>query len=88
MASIEFDTETSRIANFEKRLQLPGFSPVRDLYLIAIVMLLCFRALIDKNQVRLSLTVRVEYFSVLILKLKLKLSLLSLFQTACHCFRN
>ena len=28
------------ISNFEKRLQLPGFSPVRDIYLIAIVMLM------------------------------------------------
>ena len=41
----EFDTEASRIkiiiiSNFEKRLQLPGFSPVRDIYLIAIVMLM------------------------------------------------
>ena len=30
---VEFDTETSRI-------KLPGFSPVRDIYLIAIVMLI------------------------------------------------
>ena len=30
---VEFDTETSRI-------KLPGFSPVRDIYLIAIVMLM------------------------------------------------
>ena len=44
IGGVEFDTETSRIkiliSNFKKRLQLPGFSPVRDIYLIAVVMLM------------------------------------------------
>ena len=60
----EFDTETSRIkmiiiSNFEKRLQLPGFSPVRDIhvYLIAIVMLMFSSLNLQKSN---QITVRVE----------------------------
>ena len=43
MASSSIQRQSDKgliISNCEKRLQLPGFSPVRDLYLITIVMLM------------------------------------------------
>ena len=54
----EFDTESSRIkiiiiSNFEKRLQLPRFSPVRDILLNSHCYANVFEPKLTKNQIRL-----------------------------------
>ena len=60
---VEFDTERSRIKInnfFEKRLQLPGFSPVRDIYLTAIVML--FSSLLRLENISINININAFCF--------------------------
>ena len=66
-----------QVANFEKRLQLPGFNPVRDIYLIAIVMLMFSSLKLTKS--------KSDYCAGRIISVQIYLFKL---QTACHYSRD